>query len=179
MGTILYGYDEFRTWDEAVRYDLTGSKNGIGDRYRVIARSGRYYAVERIDEGIVTAVVALGSMRDRRASVKLVDENMGPYEAKAPAWILDLLSPTDSEYANEWREKCRANLAAKATEPKLTKGTRFRKLGTPVEFINGASASEFVYWGRYEASAIGDDGRRFAVSLPKTWRTDWKWEIVS
>ena len=98
MGTILYGYDEFRTWDEAVRYDLTGSKNGIGDRYRVIARSGRYYAVERIDEGIVTAVVALGSMtRDRRASVKLVDENMGRWRRKPrPGFSIFSAPPTAS-----------------------------------------------------------------------------------
>ena len=177
MGTTVYN-DYGSTWDEMVRYELTGSKTGEGDRYRVLAKSGRYYAVERIEEGIVTAVVALGQKyRDGDISVKLVDENMGPYERKAPAKILDLLSPTDSEYALEWRAACRANLAAKKTAAKLTKGTRFR-VEKPVEFVNGASASEFVYWGRYEASALTDDGRRFAVSLPKTWRTDWKWTVI-
>ena len=30
-----------------------------------------------------------------------------------PASILSLLSPTDSEYANNWRERCRKNIEAK------------------------------------------------------------------
>ncbi len=38
-------------------------------------------------------------------------ETMGPYNYGCPARILDLLSPTDNEYALAWREKCRAQLA--------------------------------------------------------------------
>jgi hypothetical protein len=38
---------------------------------------------------------------------KGMDESMGPCYYDCPASILDLLTPTDSEYANNWREKCR------------------------------------------------------------------------
>lgn len=42
---------------------------------------------------------------------KDMTETMGPYNHGCPARILDLLSPTDNEYAVAWREKCRAQLA--------------------------------------------------------------------
>lgn len=44
---------------------------------------------------------------------KDMDETCGPYKYDCPKAILDLLSPTDSEYANEWRKKCYENLAKK------------------------------------------------------------------
>lgn len=34
-------------------------------------------------------------------------ETMGPTEAKCPESILNLLSPTDNEFANDWRKRCR------------------------------------------------------------------------
>lgn len=45
-------------------------------------------------------------------------ESMGPTESRCPARILNMLSPLDETYghagyAAEWRERCRANLAAK------------------------------------------------------------------
>ena len=43
-----------------------------------------------------------------------MDETMGPNESKCPASILALLTPTDSQWANEWRERCRKNLASAA-----------------------------------------------------------------
>src|SRR3546814_15426838 len=51
-------------------------------------------------------------------------ENMGPCEADCPAAILDLLSPTEHEYALDWRARCRANLAHRAR--KLADGDRIR-----------------------------------------------------
>ena len=45
---------------------------------------------------------------------KDMDETMGPNESKCPASILALLTPTDSKWANEWRERCRKNIAEAA-----------------------------------------------------------------
>src|SRR3546814_944011 len=45
---------------------------------------------------------------------KDMSENMGPCEADCPAAILELLSPTDHEYALDWRARCRANLVLRA-----------------------------------------------------------------
>lgn len=38
---------------------------------------------------------------------KVIHETCGPCESKCPNRILNLLSPTDSEWANEWRMRCR------------------------------------------------------------------------
>src|SRR3546814_2469904 len=61
-------------------------------------------------------------------------ENMGPCEADCPAAILDLLSPTEHEYALDWRARCRANLAHRAR--KLADGDRIR-IPEPVTFTDG------------------------------------------
>ena len=39
-------------------------------------------------------------------SYKDMDETVGPYSYDCPKSILDVLSPTDSEYAKKWRKKC-------------------------------------------------------------------------
>ena len=44
---------------------------------------------------------------------KDMDETCGPYKYDCPKGILDLLTPTENEYANEWRRCCRENLAKK------------------------------------------------------------------
>ena len=38
---------------------------------------------------------------------KNIDETCGPNESKCPLSILNLLTPTDSQWANEWRARCR------------------------------------------------------------------------
>jgi hypothetical protein len=46
---------------------------------------------------------------------KDMEESMGPYESDCPAPILDLLTPTDREYAVQWRARCRENTVARRT----------------------------------------------------------------
>lgn len=52
-------------------------------------------------------------------SYKDMDESVGPGQAECSASILKLLSPTDSEWANEWRELCRQNAARKCSPDAL------------------------------------------------------------
>ncbi len=40
---------------------------------------------------------------------KEVSEDMGPYTIECPIGILNLLTPTDNPYAQQWRDKCKAN----------------------------------------------------------------------
>lgn len=54
-------------------------------------------------------------------SYKLVDESMGPCHCDCPKGILDLLSPTDNEYANQWRQACYENIAKKKNKSGLSK----------------------------------------------------------
>lgn len=60
---------------------------------------------------------------------KDMDESGGPCECDCPKGILDLLTETDSEYAIEWRARCREKLERK------TPGKRLSKLpiGTTIE----------------------------------------------
>src|SRR3546814_18963579 len=80
-------------------------------------------------------------------------ENMGPCEADCPAAILDLLSPTEHEYALDWRARCRANLAHRAR--KLADGDRIR-LPEPVTFTDGNVAQEFVVSKRARRLVLRD-----------------------
>jgi hypothetical protein len=82
----------------------------------------RYYvAVERTDENgkrHVFAVVCLVNynLRAKEGFIfgyKDMDESMGPCETDCPAAILDLLTETNSEWAKQWRERCRKRLQKK------------------------------------------------------------------
>ncbi len=70
-----------------------------------------YAAVRRKSDGLVFAAVTPTStnMKDYfNFGYKGLTEHDGPYKYDCPKSILDLLSPMDSEWANEWREKCRS-----------------------------------------------------------------------
>lgn len=70
---------------------------------------------------------------------KIVEESMGPFEDNCPAVILNLLSPTDSQYAMDWRVRCRAKANKRTPRP----GDRVR-FDEPVPFRAGWSAFEFT-----------------------------------
>lgn len=91
-----------------------------------------YAAVERIDgdtgERTVWAAVILlhyGATKhdSHDFGYKDMDETMGPNESECPARILDLLTPTDSEYANGWRARCRASIAKRHMAAHLATGS--------------------------------------------------------
>ena len=54
-------------------------------------------------------------------SYKDMDESYGPCYYDCPKGILDLLTPTDNEYANKWRTKCREQLEKKKNPNSLSK----------------------------------------------------------
>ena len=92
---------------------------------------GVYYAAyvmtKRPEE--VHGIVCLVRKSKGEFIYKDIDEEMGPFESKCPESILDLLTPTESNYANEWRERCRAYANSKAKDVrkqlnKLPIGTR-------------------------------------------------------
>ena len=64
----------------------------------------------------VTAAVCLTSTNNKdyfNFAYKDMDETCGPYKYDCPKGILDLLTPTENEYALEWRKACYDNLAKK------------------------------------------------------------------
>lgn len=72
------------------------------------------YAACREDANEVFGLVLLVHIAQREIATKPITEEMGPNEDECPAHILDLLTPTDREYAIKWRERCRENLGARA-----------------------------------------------------------------
>ena len=64
--------------------------------------------------------------RDENFCYKDMDESMGPYYTNCPERILKLLTPTEHEYALEWRRKCWAKIEAKKARPKIAPGTKLK-----------------------------------------------------
>lgn len=77
-----------------------------------------------INEQQVFGVVFLTSIDNQdyyNFSYKDMDESMGPCYYDCPKGILDLLTPTDSEWANNWRTKCRERIEKKNNPNALNK----------------------------------------------------------
>lgn len=114
--------DKMLTWDAK---DMDGNVIAVNRVIKSAMVGSTYYAaVERKKaDGSreVWAAVFLTCGRSSDGTIwgyKDMDETMGPCEDRCPAKILALLSPTDSKYANEWRQRCRENLRIKAEERK-------------------------------------------------------------
>lgn len=96
----------------------------LPNSYRVLETAYKmpvfYAAVETVNKEtgerrVWAAVIKVHQTRgDYGFCYKDMDETMGPVYTDCPAKILDLLTPTDNEYANEWRARCRRNLEVAA-----------------------------------------------------------------
>lgn len=64
---------------------------------------------------------------------KDMDETMGPGPVDCPIGILNLLSPTDNEYANAWRECCRQRASEKKAMKKNQKDLDILPIGTVIK----------------------------------------------
>lgn len=67
-----------------------------------------FAAIERKD-GRVFAGVILARRSNGQIAIKVMDESYGP-QVGASERVLNLLSPTDHEWAREWRENCHRHL---------------------------------------------------------------------
>ena len=74
-----------------------------------------YYAAVAVDNEVIAAVTLtrVDNKEYCNFSYKGMDETMGPCEDNCPKGILDLLTPTDDEYANDQRKRCYENLKKK------------------------------------------------------------------
>lgn len=79
----------------------------------------------------VFAVVIITSVDNKdpyfNFSYKDMDESMGPCFYDCPLSILNLLTPTDSEFANQWRDTCRIR------NKKLKEGLSSMSIGSTIE----------------------------------------------
>jgi len=95
--------------DEIVgKYEVLKSAM-VGSTYYAAIKQTKFATETEEEHSIVFAVVCLTSTNLNEYynfSYKDMDETCGPYQFDCPKGILDLLTPTDNEYANEWRNRC-------------------------------------------------------------------------
>lgn len=88
----------------------------VGSTYYAAVKK-TIFATETKPENVkVFAAVVLTSVDNKdyyNFAYKDMDETMGPCQRNCPKGILDLLTPTDYEYAKEWRKHCYENLKKK------------------------------------------------------------------
>jgi hypothetical protein len=75
---------------------------------------------------------------------KDMDENMGPNERKCPKTILELLTPTTSEYAVSWRADCWARINKRKAAPKVKAGD-WVQFAQPIHFRDG-TVTDTLQW---------------------------------
>ena len=112
-----------------------------------------YAAVEQVvaatDKREVWGAVSLVDYnpRDREGYIfgyKDMSETMGPCECDCPDAILDLVTPTDHQYADEWRARCRDNTAerrARCATPTPRAGHTII-FDTPLSFSDGQQMTD-------------------------------------
>lgn len=110
--TMIDHRPEGESHEEFFAREVLGKRQEILASAHVAGIGGTFYAaVRQKDSGEVWALVVLTTGRaGSRFGYKEMEESQGPVPCECPAHVLDLLSPTTSEHALEWRSRCRARL---------------------------------------------------------------------
>lgn len=98
-----------------------------------------YLAVEDLDTRAVSAVarqIMFNPEPGYNFGYRDSSEESGPVRRNCPARILDLLTPTSSKYAQEWRADCRERIEARRYASTLREGTPLR-FCAPLAFTVG------------------------------------------
>jgi hypothetical protein len=94
---------------------------------------------------------------------KDMDESMGPCEHRCPTRILDLLDEPVSEYAKEWRERCREYAKRQGERIKLDTD-RLVRFTNPVAFADGTTHKFFrVVNARRNQFRATSNGRLYRI----------------
>ena len=120
-----------------------------------------YHAIKKSD-GRVFAIITLTNRKNGWVYKKSMGEDEGPYSFDCPAKVFNALTPTTSEFANEWRAKVAERLANPKPKVKVGDTLKFKK---PIEFVNGFSGDTFVYYGGSKFRSQSGGGYRI---------TNWK-----
>lgn len=119
--------DDMVTWgdDHKVigKYEVLKSAM-VGSTYYAAVKRTKFATETEPEQSRIFAVICLTSTNMKEYynfSYKDMDESCGPGDCDCPKSILDLLPPTDNEWANEWRKACYENIAKKKNPNALNK----------------------------------------------------------
>lgn len=116
-------------------------------------------------------------------SYKDMDESVGPYYYDCPKGILDLLTPTDNELANNWRMKCREELDKKKNPNALSNLPEYTviKVVLPFDTQRHSKGDEITLtkrkWGRSCKWFVNGSNCYFTAGLMKS--LEQHYEIVN
>lgn len=150
--------------DELFKTELNAAKTHMLTLLKSAMVGSVYYAaIERksLDgsDRVVSALICLTRVDSKdyyNFYYKDMTESCGPCESQCPMSILKLLTPTDHEYALEWRKRCYAY-----HESKKSAGTKDLPIGTKIKcIIDGQEhilvkhppAYQFKTWFWYDAN---------------------------
>lgn len=154
--------------------DVVRDEIQYGGSNRVLANRGaKWWLVENVKTGTVFPVIALVKRRGGELLTKLMTDEEGPHECGYPLEWLPKLSPTDGEYAIQWRERVRKYHADKKAKPTLKVGDRV-VFDHPIEFTDGSKYNELVYRGKWKFVAPG----MRLVRMSRDWRTRYTWTVI-
>ena len=173
MGWLEYRADHYKNGKVDRKAEMDSKYNWEDESRKVevlkssMVGSTYYAAVKSFNKTngyeCVTAAICLTSTNNKdyfNFAYKGMDESMGPYRYDCPKGILDLLTPTESEYANEWRKACYENLAKKKNPNTLNK----LPVGTVIKVIMPFDTNYFK------------EGQEVKLKKCKKWtsnRTEW------
>ena len=105
--TNYNGYSPKQFWINKFLPEIESYSNG---RLQVVDQCGKgkdfYAAIKNNETGKTFAIVVLIEKEGNEIGYKEIGEDSMPYYFKATKKLISKLSPTDSEYANEWRNRC-------------------------------------------------------------------------
>lgn len=107
----------------------------VGSTYYAAVKRTKFATETEPEDSRVFAAVVLTQVNNKdyyNFAYKDMDETVGPYQYGCPKSILDLLSPTDNEYAKNWREKCYEVLRQKKNPDKLGN----LPVGSVIKYVN-------------------------------------------
>lgn len=135
----LFGYYERRT---LIEHLVNG--NGVKTLKHFLSGNNLWCVHEHDGQRWACLYLLRGSPRIKddpyNWGYKDVDETMGPNEISFPYTWLDLLTPTDSKYANEWRARVKAR---GEKLQKATIGSKWQGYGHTFEIIKRRGPTSF------------------------------------
>ena len=105
---------------------------------------------------------------------KDIDESMCPSKCDCPERILNLLTPTDAPWAQEWRQRCRENLERRKKRVPLRNGAMIM-FDEPIGFSDGTRLAQFwVMDAKKGYFSNVCNGRRYKVGRQTIRNRPWK-----